>query len=260
MWTWSCLRIKAAIRHPLTAYPEESKLTKGKLFVVNLERCSRALQVRHQVNRMKLAVFGATGITGGRVVSLALARGHDVVALCRDRAKLPLSHPGLTVLGGSPTSKADVDLCISGTDAVIHCLGIGGKGDGRSTTLVSDSVKVVLASMQTHSVPRIVCMSNVGAGGSGTWFANRLVIPLFLRWLPPIIEDKDRMESALRASPVEWVSVRLPNIVDGPEKPLRMSADGRGIGLSITASSAASFLLARATGQDQLRTTPSISN
>ncbi len=103
-------------------------------------------------------------------------------------------------------------------------------------------------------------MSNVGAGGSGTWLANRLVIPLFLRWLKPIIADKDRMEAALRASEAEWVSVRLPNIVEGPERPVRISADGRGIGLSITAASAARFLLARSSGEDFLRETPSVSN
>ena len=103
-------------------------------------------------------------------------------------------------------------------------------------------------------------MSNVGAGGSGTWVANRIVIPLFVRWLLPILEDKDRMEAALRESDLAWVSVRLPNIIEGPEQPLRVSDDGRGIGLSITATSAARFLLACASAPDFVRATPSISN
>jgi uncharacterized protein YbjT (DUF2867 family) len=209
---------------------------------------------------MKLAIFGATGLTGGLVVAQALEQGHEVVALVRDPGRLSLRHPRLTVLAGSPIVLADVERCVAGADVVVHCLGIGGKGDGQPTTLVSDSVKVALAAMTKHGVARIVCMSNVGAGGSGTWFANRVVIPLFLRWLLPIIADKDRMEAALRASSVEWVSVRLPNIVDGPEKPLRVSEDGRGIGLSITAASTARFLLARAAGTEFLRATPSISN
>lgn len=209
---------------------------------------------------MKIAVFGATGLTGGLVVTQALEQGHEVIALLRDSGRLSLRHPRLTVLAGSPIVLADVERCVAGADDVVHCLGIGGKGDGQPTTLVSDSVKAALAAMTKHGVARIVCMSNVGAGGSGTWFAKRIVIPLFLRWLLPILEDKDRMEAALRASSVEWVSVRLPNIVDGPERPLRMSEDGRGIGLSITAASTARFLLARATGTDGLRATPSISN
>ena len=209
---------------------------------------------------MKMAVFGATGLTGRLVVQNALAQGHEVVAMVRDPARMALEHPNLVVISGSPTLWADVERCVQGADAVIHCLGIGGKGDGQATTLISDSVKMVLAAMQQHGVARIVCMSNVGAGGSGTWFANRLVIPLFLRWLLPIIEDKNRMEAALRASSVEWVSVRLPNIVEGPAKPQRVSVDGRGLGLSITAESAARFLLAQASSVEHLRSSPSISN
>ena len=209
---------------------------------------------------MKLAVFGATGLTGGLVVTQALEQGHEVVVLVRDPRRVSLQHPRLTVLAGNPTLLADVERCVESADVVLHCLGIGGKGDGQPTTLISDSVNAALVAMAKHGVARIVCMSNVGAGGSGTWFANRVVIPLFLRWLLPIIEDKDRMEAALRASSVEWVSVRLPNIIEGPEKPIRVSEDGRGIGLSITAASTARFLLARATGNEFLRATPSISN
>lgn len=209
---------------------------------------------------MKLALFGATGLTGGLVLSQALEQGHEVTVLVREPSRVSLSHSRLTVLGGSPTVSEDVERCVRRSDAVIHCLGIGGKGDGRPTTLVSDSVKVVLAAMAKHGVPRIVCMSNVGAGSSGTWFANRIVLPLFVRWLLPIIEDKDHMEAALRASSVEWVSVRLPNIVEGPERPLRTSKDGRGIGLSITAMSTARFLLQQVTSSDWVRSAPSISN
>lgn len=208
----------------------------------------------------RIAVFGATGLTGGLVVRRALAQGHEVVALVRDPCSVTLRHPSLSVIGGSPTSAADIERCVQGAAAVIHCLGIGGKGNGQPTTLVSDSVKLVLTAMQNHGVPRIVCISNVGAGGSGTWLANRIVIPLFLRWLTPIIEDKNRMEAALRESSLEWVSVRLPNIVAGANKPIRVSTDGRGIGLSITAESAASFLLEQASCAEHLRSAPSISN
>ncbi len=208
----------------------------------------------------RIAVFGATGLTGGLVVKHALDQGHEVVALVRDPDRLALRHPSLNVIGGSPISATDVERCLQGADAVIHCLGIGGKGDGQPSTLISDSVKVVLCAMQRHGIPRIVCMSNVGAGGSGTWLANRIVIPLFLRWLIPIIEDKNRMEAALKESCVEWVAVRLPNILAGAKKPIRVSADGRGIGFSITAESAARFLLEQVSSDRYLRQVPCISN
>ena len=163
-------------------------------------------------------------------------------------------------MGGNPTALADVEACVRGADVVIHCLGVGGKGDGKPTTLISDSVKAALAAMKKYGVPRIVCMSNVGTGGSGLWLVNRVLVPLFFRWLQPIVDDKERMESALRASPVEWIAVRLVGIVEGPAKPIRTSEDGKGLGFTITASSIAEFLLARATGPEFLRQTPSISN
>ena len=83
------------------------------------------------------------------------------------------------MIGGSPTSLADVEACVRGADVVIHCLGVGGKGDGKPTTLISDSVKAALTAMQKHGVPRIVCMSNVGTGGSGLWLVNRVLVPPF---------------------------------------------------------------------------------
>lgn len=209
---------------------------------------------------MNIAVFGATGLTGALVVERALAAGHRVTALVRNPANVGRVHERLTVLGGSPTASADVEACVRGADVVIHCLGVGGRGDGKPTTLVSDSVKATLLAMEKHGVPRIVCMSNVGTGGSGPWLVNRVVVPLFLRWLQPIIDDKERMERALRASSLEWIAVRLVGIADGPVRPIRTSRDGKGLGLWITAASTAEFLLARATGPDFLRQTPSISN
>ena len=209
---------------------------------------------------MNIAVFGATGLTGGLVVERALAAGHRVTALVRNPDTVQRRHDRLTVIGGSPTSAAGVEACVRGADVVIHCLGVGGKGTGKYTTLISDSVKTTLDAMKKQGVPRIVCMSNVGANGSGPWLVNRVVVPLFLRWLKPIIEDKERMESALRASALDWVAVRLVGITEGPAKPVVVKEDGKGLGFAITASSVADFLLARAQGPEFLRQTPSISN
>jgi uncharacterized protein YbjT (DUF2867 family) len=209
---------------------------------------------------MKILVFGASGLTGGIVVDSALKRGDQVLVLTRDASKFSHRHPNLQVMQGRASSMQDIENALEGVDAVIHCLGIGGKGQGASTTVVSDSVKATLDAMKKKGVRRIVCMSNVGAGNSGTWFYKRVVLPIFLRWLKPIIEDKNRMEAALKSSSVDWVSVRLPNIVSGPSKRIRSSQDGKGIGISITTESTAEFLLQQVSENTWLRRTPSISN
>lgn len=209
---------------------------------------------------MKIAVFGGTGLTGNLVIRKALEKGYVVNALTRDASRITFSHPSLKIIEGDPYSPLDVEKTLRGTDAVIHCLGIGGKGDGKQTSLVSDSVQVITTLMEKRGPQRIICMSNVGAGHSGTWFYKAIVLPVFLRWLKPIIEDKDKMESILRESSVDWVSVRLPNITSGSSRPLRISQSGKGIGLSITTSSVADFLLAQLESNEFLHTNPSVSN
>jgi uncharacterized protein YbjT (DUF2867 family) len=210
--------------------------------------------------KLRIAVFGGTGVTGRLVIERAISEGHDVIALTRDRSRLSIQSDQLDTIEGSPTSPADVRRVLEDVDAVIHCLGIGGKGDGKESTVVSDSVRLVIAQAGQAGVKRIVCMSNVGAGGSGPWLYRRIVLPIFLPWLRPIIADKDRMEELLRANNLEWISIRLPNIVDGPSRPIRASADGSGVGLSITAASVAAFLVDQVGSSEWVGKTPSISN
>lgn len=206
---------------------------------------------------MRLAVFGGTGLTGGAVIARALVEGHDVVALGRDLSRVQLQHPRLRWEEGSAVEPADVARTVAGADVVIHCLGVGGRGTGQPTTLISDSVRQVLAGMEPGA--RLVCMSNVGVPGTGTWLANRIVVPLFLRWLKPIIDDKVRMEAALEASGADWISVRLPNIVEGEPHPVRTSRHGRDLALSVSHESVARFMLEMALAASVAHRTPCIS-
>jgi putative NADH-flavin reductase len=211
---------------------------------------------------MKIALFGATGLTGPSVLKEALARGHDVVVLARKPEAVTTKHDKLTIVKGDATSTADVEGFVKGCDAVVHCLGVGGKGDGKPNTLVSDSVKMLIPIMKAQNVKRLVAMSNLGAGGSGQWFVRKVAMPLFVRWLIPIVQDKDRMEAILRESDIEWVAVRLPGIVEGESKPLKTSADGSGRGVSwkITTGSVATFMLDQLADGTYLGKTPAVSN
>ncbi len=209
---------------------------------------------------MKIALFGATGFTGVSVLKLALEAGHEVKALVRNPAKVTMEHERLTLVKGDALSKDDIERLLDGTDVVLHCLGVGGKGNGKPTTLVSDSVRLVTEVMEARAMRRLVCMSNVGAGGSGKWWVNKLVVPAFLRWLQPLIDDKDRMEAQLRQTDLEWVALRLPNIVEGPAKPVKTCPDGKRISLSITTDSVAQYMLELAQASAIADPTVSVSN
>ncbi|MFD6391678.1 NAD(P)-dependent oxidoreductase [Nocardia sp. NPDC055029] len=65
---------------------------------------------------MRIAVFGAGGAVGGRVVAEAVARGHEVTAVVRRAVEMP---DGVQVRIGDAGSADDVEKLSAGHDLVI---------------------------------------------------------------------------------------------------------------------------------------------
>lgn len=68
---------------------------------------------------LRIAVFGAGGDIGRRVVTEALARGHEVTAVVRNRARLHELDPRATAIVGDASSVDDVNAASKGQDLVI---------------------------------------------------------------------------------------------------------------------------------------------
>jgi putative NADH-flavin reductase len=67
---------------------------------------------------MHIALYGATGKSGSRILTELLSRGHQVTAIARDPAKLA-PQPGLTVVEGDVASREAIAGNIAGADAVV---------------------------------------------------------------------------------------------------------------------------------------------
>jgi putative NADH-flavin reductase len=190
---------------------------------------------------MKLALFGSTGMMGKAVLAAALARGHDVTILVRS-AKA--SGSGVRVVVGDARDPKAIRETIKGADAVIQCLGVGGLGDGKPNDLVPDATRLMVEDMKAHGMRRLVCASNIGVPGSGAFFLRWVLVPLFARKLLPILAAKIKMEAILRASGLDWTSVRLAALTEKPARgKLKVSAEGRATGFTITTADAAAFML-----------------
>jgi putative NADH-flavin reductase len=84
---------------------------------------------------MKIAVFGATGGTGKRLVELALEKGHDVVAAARKPDAIQTKHDKLAVVKADVLDRASLVAAIEGVDAVISTFGpADNKNPGTLTT------------------------------------------------------------------------------------------------------------------------------
>jgi putative NADH-flavin reductase len=70
---------------------------------------------------MKVALIGAAGNIGSKILGEALSRGHDVTAIVRHPEKLT-AHPKLTVRPGEASDEAGLARLASGHDAVISAV------------------------------------------------------------------------------------------------------------------------------------------
>ena len=213
---------------------------------------------------MKVIIFGATGFSGKAILANSIKQGHEVTILVRDASKIPIKHQNLTIVEGNVLNPQTVASVLYHQEAVIQCLGVSGKGDGKPTTFISDATKIIVDEMQNQKIKRLIAMSNVGAGNSiafQPWFFTKIILPYFMKWLKVIIEDKNRMEPIIMNSNLDWTIVRCPNIVDKPAKGrCNATLDGKGLKLSITLSDLSKFMVDQLKQTVFIKQAPSVSN
>lgn len=213
---------------------------------------------------MKVTIFGATGFSGQAILADSIKQGHEVTILVRDASKIPIKHQNLTIVEGNVLNPQTVASVLHHQEAVIQCLGVSGKGDGKPTTFISDATKIIVDEMQKQQIKRLIAMSNVGAGNSiafQPWFFTKIILPYFMKWLKVIIEDKNRMEPIIMNSNLDWTIVRCPNIVDKPAQGrCNATLDGKGLKLSITLSDLSKFMVDQLKQTVFIKQAPSVSN
>lgn len=213
---------------------------------------------------MKVVIFGATGFSGKAILKEALVKGYWVTILVRNAKAVTVQDPHLTIVEGNVLDNDTVYQVLQGQDAVIQCLGVNGKGDGKTTTFVSDANKIIMDAMAKAKVSRLIAMSIAGAGNSLTftpWIFRKVVLPYFMKWLQVLIDDKNRMEPMIMNSNLDWTIVRCAGIVDKPAKgTITEILTGKGLKFSITLPDMARFIVAQLEDKTYIKKTPSISN
>jgi len=169
-----------------------------------------------QTARPKILVLGATGGTGRLIVSQALARGYDVSALVRSPEK-GSDLKGAKVIVGDARDETALREALKGRDAVVSALGTPAS-PFREVTLLSTATRALVSAMKIEQVSRLVCITGIGAGdsaGHGGFLFDNLIFPLLLR---KVYADKNRQETIVRDSGLDWVLVR-PSVLNN--KPSR---------------------------------------
>ncbi|GAA0480548.1 NAD(P)-dependent oxidoreductase [Streptomyces olivaceiscleroticus] len=166
----------------------------------------------------KIALFGANGTIGSRVLDEALERGHEVTAVVRDPAKLTRTHPRLTVTTGDVLDPASVAAAAEGQDVLVSAVG-GGDGPGHVAT-IEPSAKSLVAGLRKlgDAAPRLIAVGGAGSlrtpDGKQVWDAEGL--PEFL--LQIMHAHGDALDFYRTVSDVRWTNLSPAALIEPGER------------------------------------------
>jgi putative NADH-flavin reductase len=148
---------------------------------------------------MKVALYGATGKAGSRILKELESRGHRVIALVRDPAKLPQPGPGVVVKKDDLSDPKEIGAAIDGADAVISAYG---SPHDDPEAIVGVTERLVDA-LSHGSRARLIVVG--GAGGLNVAPGVTLVDSGYLpEAFHPIARAHIKALNVLRASPIDW--------------------------------------------------------
>lgn len=114
---------------------------------------------------MQVALIGATGFVGAAVLKELLQRGHNVVALVRDPAKLA-AQPHLKVVQADVLDAAQVQSAVAGSDAVLSAYNAGWTNPNIYDDFLRGS-RAIVQGVKAAGVPRYLVV-----GGAGSLYVN----------------------------------------------------------------------------------------
>jgi putative NADH-flavin reductase len=211
---------------------------------------------------MKIAVIGANGRTGRIVVTDALARGHQVVAVTRTDGVLEPTDDKLINVRADVRDADALKRALVGADAVISAVGVG--TSRAQTDVYSTGVRNTLGAMQSNGAAKLAVISALPAGpcDEQPLLRRRIALPLLQRFFGASYDDMRRMEPILEeTTDVDWIALRPPRLINKPSKgAYRLDTRPLAKGRAITHGDLATALLDSLTRQDLYRRAAYVAN
>jgi uncharacterized protein len=147
---------------------------------------------------MHIALYGATGKSGSRILTELLSRGHAVTAVVRDPGKLA-PQPHLTIVQGDVSSVDTITERIKGVDAVVSAYG----PPPDDTDQVIFATEKLIAAVKKAQVPRLIIVGGAGSleVAPGVTVISSGHIPA--EWLP-IAVSHAKLLDIIKKSDINW--------------------------------------------------------
>lgn len=171
---------------------------------------------------MKVALFGATGQLGRRLLADLLDQGHEPIVLVRDPSKLTVALPDENVLEGDCRDMRAVGKALHGCQAVISALGMA--DISVPATDLSDCLRAIVHQMPLARIRRLVAIG--GAGVLPHPVGGLLKDHDWPDYLKNVSAEHERQWQILRSANLDWTLV-CPAFFhdDEPEATVRVKAE-----------------------------------
>ncbi len=164
----------------------------------------------------RVLILGASGGIGIEAVRLALDKGHQVRAIARHADRIQIEHSRLETRSADATDPEAVRHALEDVDAVIYAIGVALNPRRMLAPIdvFSKTTSVLISEMARAGVSRLVAVTGFGAGDSrqALSFAERIPHRLLLG---NAYDDKDRQETMICESDLDWLVVRPTILTNG---------------------------------------------
>jgi uncharacterized protein len=150
----------------------------------------------------EIAIFGATGMIGQRILNEVLARGHKVTAIVRDASRAPVHAPNLSVKTGDVLKAESVALAARGNAVVVSAYG---PGNGDPAQLVT-AAKALLEGVGSIQPARLIVVGGAGSleVAPGVQLVDTPDFPA--TWKKAALAHRDSLV-LYRTAPFDWTYV-----------------------------------------------------
>ena len=148
---------------------------------------------------MKVALYGATGNAGSRILRELVSRGHSVIAIARDPAKVSKSGPSVLAKQDDLSDATHIATAIDGAEALVSAY--------RPPQDEPDAI-VGVTQRQVEAIGHRAAARLIVVGGAGGLYVAPGVTLVDSGYLPepyrPIARAHVKALNVLKASKVDW--------------------------------------------------------
>lgn len=150
---------------------------------------------------MKIALFGASGTIGQRILTEALARGHQVTAIVRNPATIKTSAGEISAIKGDALNPTNVAETVTGHDLVISAIS---PDQGGSVEVLVQAANSLLEGVKQAGVERLLIVGGAGSleVAPGVQLVDTDAFPA--AWKPLALAHRDALDVYRTNDDLNW--------------------------------------------------------